>query len=267
MNESIFVTGGASGLGRSVALQFARQGFRVCIGDVNAERGSAVEKELRGITPDAMYLHCDVTRIEDLEAVRDQMLKRWGRVDLVVNNAGVGGASGPIEAVELEHWQSTVDINLMGVVRGCKVFTAVFKNQGRGYFINIASGGGYLNAPFLATYNTTKAGVISLSETLAAEFHGEDIGVSVVCPGFFHTNLTESMHSKFEGLEEKVNQMMVENKVTADLVAEKIYRAYRKRQFLVLPHTTERLLWHFKRLWPRGFAMLMKRYGRQLFDL
>lgn len=267
MTSTIFVTGGASGLGRAVALQFADQGFNVCIGDVNAERGAGVEVELRANSPESFYVHCDVTRIENLEAVRDHMVQRWGRVDMVVNNAGVGGASGPIDEVEMSHWQSTVDINLMGVVRGCKVFTAQFKKQGSGYFINIASGGGYLNAPFLSTYNTTKAGVISLSETLAAEFHGEGIGVMVVCPGFFHTNLTESMHSHFDGLEEKVNQMMAKNKITADLVAEKIFRAYQKKHFLVLPHITERLLWHFKRLWPRGFAMVMKRYGRKLFDI
>lgn len=267
MKKRIFITGGGSGLGKAIALKFAHGGFHVCIGDVNDERGAEVEAQLKAINPQAFYQHCDVTRIDDLEAVNTHMQERWGGVDVVVNNAGVAGSSGPIEDVELSRWETTVDINFLGVVRGCKVFTRVFKQQGNGYFINIASGGGYLNAPFLSSYNTTKAGVISLSETLAAEFHGENIAVSVACPGFFHTNLTETMHTHFDGLEDKVNKMMADNKIDADRVADIVYHAYQKKRFMVLPHPTERALWHFKRLWPRGFAAVMRRYGRQLFDL
>jgi len=261
----IFVTGGASGLGKAVALKFASEGFRVCIGDVNDERGHEVESTLKAMDQNAFYMRCDVRRAEDLQTIRKRLEEAWDGVDVVVNNAGVGGAAGPIEDVALSHWHSVVDINLMGVVRGCKIFTPLFKEQGSGHFVNIASGAGYINAPFLSSYSVTKAGVISLSETLWAELGDQNIGVSVVCPGFFHTNLTESMHSEFEGLETKVNKMMEENKITAGHVADSVFHAYQKNQFLVLPHTTERLMWYFKRLSPRGFAALMKRYGKQLF--
>ena len=267
MSNRVFITGGSSGLGKALALKFCREGYRVCIGDINDVRGREAEGQLQAISAEALYQHCDVTQVKDLEAVDALLKQQWGGVDVVINNAGIAGSSGPIEKIELTHWTSTVDINFLGVVRGCQVFTDTFKRQGNGYFINIASGGGYLNAPFLSTYNTTKAGVISLSETLAAEFYGENIHVSVVCPGFFHTNLTETMHSHFEGLQDKVNRMMEENKVSADIVADKVFRAYTKRRFLVLPHLPERLLWHFKRLWPRGFAAVMRRHGRKLFEV
>jgi len=266
LHKRIFITGGASGLGKAVALKFAGEGYRVCIGDIHQQRGREVEKALKLINNDSLYLDCNVTKPEDLENVRDTLLAQWGGVDIVVNNAGVGGSAGHIEDVSMEHWQTAVDINLLGVVRGCKTFTPLFKHQGEGYFVNIASGGGYINAPFMAAYNVSKAGVISLSETLSAEFYEDNIGVSVVCPGFFHTNLTESLHSQFEGLKTTVNEMMAASKVEAEHVAESIFSAYQKNKFMVMPHRTERYMWYLKRLTPSGFRALMSRHGRKLFS-
>ena len=84
-SKRIFITGGASGLGKAIAIRFAQEGFRVCIGDVNDERGLEAEAELKSLTSDAFYTVCDVTRIEDLERVRTQLETRWGGVDVVVN--------------------------------------------------------------------------------------------------------------------------------------------------------------------------------------
>ncbi len=265
-DKRIFITGGASGLGKAVALRFAREGFRVCIGDVNDERGIEAETELKTITSDAFYVRCDVTRSKDLEQARSQLEERWGGVDIVVNNAGVGGTAGAIEDVSLSDWQWVLDINLMGVVRGCKTFTPLFKQQGSGHFVNIASAAGLMNAPFMSNYNVTKAGVISLSETLLAELHSLNITTSVVCPAFFQTNLTESMRSHIGGLHSKVNKLMSRSKISAEDVADCIYQAYVKKEFWVVTHPFERRMWYFKRFVPSGFNALMQYQAKKLFS-
>lgn len=265
-NKRIFITGGASGLGKAVAIKFAAKGFNVCIGDVNDERGHEAETELKAYAPDAFYVHCDVTSEDDFENVRSQLEARWGGVDIVVNNAGVGGTAGAIEDVSLSDWQWVLDVNLMGVVRGCKTFTPLFKKQKSGHFVNIASAAGLLSAPYMSNYNVTKAGVISLSETLLAELHPHKITTSVVCPAFFQTNLTESMRSHIGGLHSKVNKLMSRSKISAEDVAASIYQAYEKKEFWVVTHPFERRMWQLKRIVPKGFNTLMQHQAKKLFS-
>jgi NAD(P)-dependent dehydrogenase (short-subunit alcohol dehydrogenase family) len=184
-NKRIFITGGASGLGLAVAKRFAKTGFAVAIGDINDERGEAALRELKELGTKAIYLTCNVTDIEDWKRVCDHLELHWGGVDIVVNNAGVAGTAGGIDEVSLEDWDEVLAINLMGVVKGCRQFTPMFKRQKQGYFVNIASAAGLMNAPLMSSYNVSKAGVISLSETLRTELKRDGVGVSVVCPAFF----------------------------------------------------------------------------------
>ena len=162
-SKRVFITGGASGLGRAIALRYAQDGYQVCIGDVNNERGQEVLAELLALGNDACYLPCNVTVMQDLQNVRTTLTERWGGVDIVVNNAGVGGTSGPIDEVPLEDWDWVLDVNLKGVMRGIRAFTPLFKQQSSGYFVNIASAAGLLNPAHMGAYNAAKAGVISLT--------------------------------------------------------------------------------------------------------
>ncbi|MCP5206206.1 MAG: SDR family oxidoreductase [Hahellaceae bacterium] len=265
MEKRVFITGGASGLGKEMALLFARKGYRVCIGDVNPERGFEAEAELSRVAPQALYLHCDVTKLADLESVRDTLIEKWGGVDIVVNNAGVGGTAGWLEDVSLEDWEWVIDINLLGVVRGCRAFTPLFKKQKSGYFVNVASVAGLMNAPMMSNYNVTKAAVISLSETLRVELEPYGIYTSVVCPAFFPTNLTENLRSTVGGVHSQVNKLMKRSGVTALQVAQAVAEAVEKKEFWVVTHRLERNMWKFKRLWPDGFSMLMKQQSKKLF--
>jgi NAD(P)-dependent dehydrogenase (short-subunit alcohol dehydrogenase family) len=250
----IFITGGASGLGKAIALKFARKGYRVCIADINEQRGQEVLMQLQTLGSDAFYLHCNVTQLADLENAKQQLVKRWQGVDIVVNNAGIGGTAGEIEAVPLSVWHDVLDINLMGVVRGCKVFSELFKQQNSGYFINIASAAGLLNAPHMSGYNAAKAGVISLSETLVYELASANIGVTLVCPAFFKTNLTESVKAVNAGVVQAIERLMARSSISADDIAEAIFQAFKKKQFWLLTHKSERKLWLLKRYLP--FAIL-----------
>lgn len=262
MTKRVFITGGASGLGRAMALRYAREGARVCIGDINPEQGEAVEKEIAAAGGEGLFVPCDVRRIADLEHVRDQLMEKWGGVDVVVNNAGVA-ASGSIEGTTLTDWEWILDINVMGVVRGCKVFTPLFKKQKQGAFVNIASMAGLMLAPLMSSYNVSKAGVIALSETLSLELREDGITVSCVCPAFFPTNLTDSMRSENPGMDTNVKKLMKRSGVTADDVAEAIFKAESNGDFWVLPHTKERRLWMLKRHAPKAFDWLMHKESKR----
>lgn len=262
--QRIFITGGASGLGQAIALRYARAGWRVCIADVNGARGAETLKALTALTPHAHSLRCDVTREEELRAASEWLTSSWGGVDVVVNNAGVAQA-GAIEEVPLEDWQWILDINLLGVVRGCKVFTPLFKRQGHGYFVNVASMAGLLDAPMMSSYNATKAAVVSLSETLHNELADDHIGVSLVCPSFFKTNLAESLRTSNPGLRTALGKLLERSPITAEDIADQIFRAVERRDFYVLPHPEGRRAWLMKRLLPRGlYSSLMRKRTRRM---
>lgn len=250
--QRIFITGGASGLGFALAQICAKGGWQVCIGDRDIERGEAVIGSLQKWQPKAMFLPCDVTRMSDLEQVAKTLTEKWGGIDVVVNNAGVAQV-GKISDTTLSDWQWIIDINLLGVVRGCKVFTPLFKQQGSGHFVNIASMAGLLDVPNMSAYNATKAAVVSLSETLQNELVKDNIHVTVVCPSFFKTNLNQGMRSTIDGIEQKVDKLMSSSKLNAVDIARLIMKAVDKKKSHVLPHRQGRLAWYMKRWLPRSW--------------
>ncbi|MCH8501144.1 MAG: SDR family oxidoreductase [Aliidiomarina sp.] len=256
--KRIFITGGASGFGFALANFYAQQGWRVAIGDIQEELGQQAQQTLAQNAQEVRYFHCDVTDEVDLQRVADTLLEAWGGVDLVVNNAGVAQV-GAIETVSLDDWHWIININLLGVVRGCKVFTPIFKQQKQGHFINIASMAGLLDVPNMSAYNSTKAAVVSLSETLQHELAPSNIGVTVVCPSFFRTNLGNSMRSTVPNMDKTLDKLMSKSDLSADDIARQVAAAAAQKHFYVLPHATGRRIWRLKRWLPRGlYARLMQ---------
>ncbi|WDE07551.1 SDR family oxidoreductase [Thalassomonas viridans] len=264
--KRIFITGGASGLGKAIAFKYAGAGYRVCIGDRHRQRGEATAEALTASGAEAFFIECDVTRTEDLLAVKEALISRWQGVDLVINNAGIAGTAGPIDQVSVGDWQQVLDINLLGVVRGCQTFAPLFKQQGSGYFVNIASAAGLINAPQMSSYNVSKAGVIALSETLKHELAPFNIGISVVCPAFFQTNLAESMKSTIDGLPQRLSRLMARSAISAEDIADDIFTSAQTGSFWVLSHKAERRLWLLKRYLPAVFDWLMKKKVTKLFS-
>ncbi|MBA8876371.1 SDR family oxidoreductase [Phyllobacterium myrsinacearum] len=249
MKKRIFVTGGASGLGREIAVRWAREGALICIGDLNDVRGQETLDLIRAAGGEGIYRHCDVTKLADLQAVAAELQQTWGGVDVVFNNAGVATA-GALTGETIEQWQWVLDINLLGVVRGCQAFAPVFKAQGKGHFVNTASMAGLVHPPMMGSYNAVKAAVVAFSETLRVELAPNNIGVTVVCPSFFRTNLTESMRSNSPAAAQKIERLFEKAPITAAEIAERIYRAVETNQYLVLPHSGDRKAYWFKRLMP-----------------
>jgi NAD(P)-dependent dehydrogenase (short-subunit alcohol dehydrogenase family) len=251
--KRVLITGGASGLGRALALRYAQAGWQVCITDLNDVRGADTLKELETSSragAEMLYRHADVTSEDDLQTVADELDTRWGGLDVLINNAGVAQA-GAIEDVTLSDWEWIININLLGVVRGCKVFTPIFKRQRSGHIVNIASMAGLLDVPRMASYNVSKAAVVALSGTLEQELMDDGIHVSVVCPSFFQTNLEESMRTTDPGLKKMMGKLLSSGKLTAEQVAERIFSAVEKQETYILPHAEGERLWLAKRYLPQ----------------
>lgn len=180
------ITGGASGIGEGTVRKFAAEGARVVIADVQRERGEQLAEELG---PNAAFCQTDVSQEEQVAASVDLALSRWGRLDVMFNNAGFGGVSGPIDELDMAAYHETIGVLLDGVVLGAKHAARAMKPAGRGVILNTASVAG-LQAGFgPVIYSTAKAAVAHFSRCLAVELAEFGIRVNAICPGVIVTNI------------------------------------------------------------------------------
>ena len=245
----VVITGAGGGLGRALALTFARHGWKIGICDVNNNALEDTAIQIADLGVSVLAQECDVTSDSDIDQLRDACLREWGGIDVIINNAGIA-SMGAIHKEPLNRWQRLIDINLMGVVRGCKTFVPHLKEQGGGHIVNIASIAGIANTPFMAAYNATKAAVISLSETLQSELKSSNIGVTVVCPAMFKTGIAEGSDIDNPKLKSALEDAMEKSPISADDIALQVYRAVERKQFLLIPHRLSRWQWRLKRLSP-----------------
>ena len=196
------VTGAASGLGRSLALQFAARGLSVVLADVEAGplRDAVAAVEATGAP--ALGVPTDVRSGDQVAALAAATLERFGRVDVVVNNAGVSAMPVPMWAYEVNDWEWVLSVNLWGVVHGVRAFVPHLVAQNSGHVVNTASMAGVSAGPSLGPYMTSKHAVVGLSEGLAADLAiaAPGVGVTVVCPGQMLTNIVSAERNRPEGL-------------------------------------------------------------------
>lgn len=180
------ITGGASGIGAATAELFIAEGASVVIGDMQAEVG----EETAGRLGDrCTFLPCNVTKEEQVAALIDEATNQFGRLDVVFNNAGFGGAMGPIQSISSEDWDITFDVLLKGVFYGMKYAAPVLKAQESGSIISTASIAGLGGGVGAHLYNVAKAAVIQLTTTVANELAEQNVRVNCICPGFIATPL------------------------------------------------------------------------------
>lgn len=252
-NRVVAITGAGSGLGRGLAMEFAKLGWKVAVSDIDSRRADESARLVQKSGGQALAFTCDVTRCEDVESLADRMISQWGAADIIINNAGVPVA-GYMEKIPLEDWRYELDVLLMGAIHGCRTFIPIFREQGRGHIVNVASAAGFVSLAEMSPYNVAKAGTISLSESLRIELKGSGIGVTVVCPTFFKTNLMdharytdEHQLKMFTAFFEKFSFGTVES------VGRATMRAIRKNRLYAVPQWDARLAWLTKRIAPHVF--------------
>lgn len=257
--KNVLITGGASGLGEALALQYAKQGNDVCIADLNAERAAKVVEQIKQSGGSAFFLPCDITQEADIEALKEQLTARWEQLDVLINNAGVA-TGGALEYEDIEQWEWVLNINVLGMVRMCRALVPWMKEKKSGCIVNIASQAGITPAPLMGSYNVSKAAVVSFSETMYFELTHYGIHVCVACPGFFATNLNESLRSKQPGVAEMVSKMLSRSDIDATDVAAQIYHASGKNQFMIITHKLGRQAYRMKNWLPsRHYLNMMKK--------
>ena len=252
------ITGAGSGLGRAIALHLAREGCTIAVTDLQGDRAEAVAREIQATGGKAQAHQLEVG---DWDAWR-ALERSLGPVDILVNNAGVADV-GRLVDTDPEQWARQLDINLMGVIRGCRTFVPAMTRRGSGHVINIASLAGLALAPGMISYNTAKAAVVAFSESLRVEVALDGVGVSVCCPAFFRTNLTDSMHTASPAMVARVHKWMDTSGVTAEDVALACADAIEQNRFLVLTHPGTWKYWLLKRLWPERYRNQLLTRERQ----
>lgn len=193
-NKVAFITGAASGLGAAIARCFAREGARVMLADIQAERGEQVREEIISTGGEALYVDCDVT---DANAVRQaiaQTAEHFGQFDIVCANAGINGVFAPIEELQPEEWEQTLDVNLKGTYLTVHFAVPHLKRAGGGSIIITSSINGNRNFayPGATAYCTSKAAQVTFMKMIALELGQHNIRCNAICPGFVPSGIHES---------------------------------------------------------------------------
>lgn len=243
--QLVLVTGAGSGIGRATAFAFAEAGARVVAVDRDAESAARTAEMSRLIgAPEAWGETVDVTDEQAMEKLAEKVAREYGVVDVLVNNAGIG-LSGSFLDTSAEDWKKVLDVNLWGVIHGCRLFGKQMAERGQGgHIVNTASAAAFQPSKALPAYSTSKAAVLMLSECLRAELAGRGIGVSAICPGFVNTNITATTHFAGVDAEEekrrqkKTSRLYGLRNYPPEKVADAILRAVVKNQ-AVVPVTPE----------------------------
>lgn len=250
--KTAVITGAASGIGLAMAHRFGVAGMNLVLGDVEPEPLDAATTELDAAGYDVAAMQLDVTDLDGIRAFESFARYSFGSVHVLCNNAGVG-AGGPVaDPDNLDLWKWTIDVNLWGVIYGCKVFLPGMIEHGEpAHIVNTAPMAGHLSAPMMGPYNISKYGVVALSETMSKEMliGQTKIGVSVLCPAFVHTgiatsdrNLPDGIKAAHErdaadatGTQSVIEQLVAAGMPAAD-VAEAVHDAIVSDGFWILTH-------------------------------
>lgn len=242
--KKVLVTGGASGLGAALVDAFLARGDTVLVTDLAPAYDA----------PDgATYLPLDVTSDEDWALALAWVEEHWDRLDMLVNNAGIA-TGGRIDVVSIEEWQRVIDINLLGVVRGCRTFTPMMKRQGSGHLVNTASLAGLVHPPAMGSYTAVKAGVVALSETLSYELSPYGITTTALCPSFVKTNLSSSLAGSDAVVDAVAARLIDRSPITPAEFAAVVLKGLDRKDAVIVPDK------------PARKAVRTKRFARPLYD-
>jgi NAD(P)-dependent dehydrogenase (short-subunit alcohol dehydrogenase family) len=245
------VTGAASGFGRALASRLRAEGWRLALVDLEGPSWPP-QPPCEGVVAVAF----DVRDAVAWRTLHDRLREAWPRLDLLVNAAGVG-AAGEVGTLPAEQWRRVLDTNLLGTALGCETFVPWLRQHPhRSHLINVASVAAVTGLPALAAYSASKAGVVALSETIAAECPRGRPGVTVACPGFFRSGLLDRWYFSSATAAVEAARRMASTRRTADGVARRVWIAARRGRRYCVIGVRSRWLWRLTRLAPRAATWL-----------
>lgn len=198
------ITGGSSGIGRAVALAWAREGAKVVVSDVDRSGGGETVEQVRAAGGEAIFIAADVGKPEDCEALVRGAVEKFGRLDIACNNAGIGGPQAPTADYPLDGWAQVIGINLSGVFYGMKYQLPAMLKNGGGAIVNMASILGAVGFAGAPAYTAAKHGVVGLTQAAALEYSAQGVRINAVGPGFIHTPMISALEDN-----QAVNDMLV----------------------------------------------------------
>jgi len=251
------VTGAGSGIGRAFAVELARRSGKIVCADVDAGRAEETAELIARSGGTAFAAVCDVSELVAVEALANTAEDWFGEpATLVVNNAGVGVGGQPVGQIPIEDWRWAMGVNLWGPVHGCHVFLPRLRAAGTGGVINVASAASFAAAPGMGPYSVSKAAVLSLTETVAAELAGTGIAVTVVCPTFVKTNIARDGRIA-ERAGTGAERLMRWTGWSPERIARAALAAHDRGQLYVVPQPEAQLVWHAKRYIPATYTRVM----------
>jgi 3-oxoacyl-[acyl-carrier protein] reductase len=244
-NKNCFITGAASGIGRSFALALAKEGMNLFITDINIEKLEDVKKEIEEIGVKVIAGKCDVSKIDDFEVVAKNFFSEFENIDLLINNAGISIET-PLDNIILEDWKKVIDVNLWSIIYSLKVFLTNMLERRSGHIVNVASGAGILGTSEPLSYITSKFGVTGISEGLFGQLAAYNIKVSVIIPSYIKTNIFFGKGNRFpkkllddvgeEKLKEiayEIRKEMYDKSISPDRAVKKYIAQIKKDQLYV----------------------------------
>jgi NAD(P)-dependent dehydrogenase (short-subunit alcohol dehydrogenase family) len=198
------VTGGASGIGRECVRALSAAGARVVVADVDATKGEKFAGELVRSGAKALFVQADVTQSDQVEALVASVTRRFGRLDLALNNAGIDGARAPTAEYPADVWDQVIAVNLTGVFHCLKHELEIMTRQRSGVIVNMASVAGLVGFVNHAAYTAAKHGVVGLTRTAALEYARHGIRVNAICPSYTQTPMIERVARRIPGLKARL---------------------------------------------------------------
>lgn len=217
------ITGGGSGIGRASALKLAAYGAAIGVSDINGEAAEETAAMIVEAGGKAIAMVCDVSKADQVEAMVEQTVAAFGGLDVALNNAGVGGAMIPVDALDEGTWDTVINVNLKGVWLCMKYEIPHMLKGGGGSIINVASLAGLVGFRSNAVYSASKHGVIGLTKSVALERARLGLRVNAICPGFTETAMVSQMVAEVPSMEQAVQKMSPMRRLgTVDEIADAV---------------------------------------------
>jgi NAD(P)-dependent dehydrogenase (short-subunit alcohol dehydrogenase family) len=255
--KTVVVSGGAEGIGFGIARAMGKQGMKVVLGDIDADQLEIAQQKLQSEGIEVLTVKMDVTDLVQWKGLADKAIERFGKIHMLVNNAGVSGTPGAIEQTDNKDWNWVVDVNLMGVVNGTQTIVPFMKQHDEGgWIINVASMAGMMGVPMAGSYTATKVAVVGMSESWYVELKPHNIQVSVLCPAFVKTRINLSNRNKPADIIQKKEkqhdgkdsamamakhmQSVIDNGLSPDVVGERVVEAISQKELYIFTHPNYR---------------------------